>query len=982
LVLPWLFVSLPSRHTSSCKKVVKMQKPAAHTKIEVLVTDISTYLGSSLAQNLLDHAVAVFGVGRQHLPPQLLTKRNFTLLGLDLAQPFPENLPRFDLIFHIVPPDYHSQSPTSPVIRNLLQLCVQGQSKVILVLPINSHPELIEFLQNRAKDLNGSLNFYLVGDVYGPSMDLSQNDRLSSLLAQAVLSDKIILPNEGRDILYPTYISDIVNLLAKTVLEPNVNTDNNLQIACSSDPCTTLEIAYKIQKTAAIHGRDVGLFFGGEPGDSGGQAALQLHAHKLMGATHMEDGLNLTLRHFTSNINQQSVAITPIGSHVKSVLPQQQPVPHERSKSRAVLTRSPSAILSAAKNLTKRSKIRAQNGDVKKSKFKIAAAAASLIVLLFIGVGVYDVTFGFSDLRAAKQTLEASNWAQSQAKSQAAAGHFQKAWGKIALIVKPLGLVLPSQSRSIENTFLSLIKTAQSLSALSLGSQSLSANIAKIASKKEDLTLDASTMSVDFKTAEDQSAQAAVYAKQALIGSPFGENSQKLFDATEKINETATTAFQISNLLPYFTGSTGTKSYLLLMQNNTELRPGGGFIGNVGLIDFENGHIKNISIEDVYNIDGQLKEKIEPPTQLKDKLGVKQFYLRDSNWSPDFSQNVQLARDFFKKETGKTVDGAIAIDLNLVEGILKATGPLKLSDYGETITAENLFDRGEYYSEIGFFPGSSQKKDFFGALSRALIDRVLTGISNPTSNTGNFSYLKLIEAINNSLAQKHLMLSVDDAVLGSFIQTQGYNHPLPPTDYSPNNDATETRDFLAISEANLGANKVNRYIERTIDYDMTVGRDADLVAKLTITYTNKSQAETWPGGKYVDFLRIYVPKGSALFAYKNGSETDIKQVTGDNYGDLTVMSTFVEVPVKTTKSVVFNYRIPKNIKLETAPAYSLYIQKQPGTGPDPFNFTFNLPNYLIATALNGNDLKPPTRNLTEQTTLASDKIFKIKVAEK
>src|SRR3989344_1433255 len=716
-----------------------MQKTAPHTKLEVLITDISSYLGSSLAKNLLGHSVAVYGVGKHHLPPQLLARKNFTLFGLDLAQPFPENLPRFDLIFHIVPLDYHSQSPSSPVLRNLLHLCVQGQSKVVLVLPVNSNPDLIEFLLSRQKDLSGFLIFYLVGDIYGPSMDLSQKDRFSALLSQAVLTDKIILENEGRDILYPTYISDIINLLSKTVLEPNVKTDNSLQVICSSDPNTALEIAYKIQKIATVNGRDVGLFFGGVPGESSGQAALQLHVHKLMDATHLDDGLNLTIRHFASNINQQVIPTTPGNSHTIAVLPQQR-VEHDKSRS--------SVILSTAKNLIKKPKIHGTKSSLPKSKFKIAFAVVALLVVLFVSKSIYDIAFGLKDLHAAKQNLEASNWAQSQAKSQAAAGHFQSALGKIYLITKPLGLLLPNQTQSVENTFLSLIKTSQSLDALSQGSQTLSSSIAKIAAKKEDSTPDVESMSVDFQTAQNDSAQASVYAKQALNSSPFGQNSQKLLTATQKINDTATTAYQISNLLPYFTGTTGTKSYLLLMQNNTELRPGGGFIGNVGLIDFENGHLKNISVEDVYNIDGQLKEKIEPPVQLKDKLGVQQFYLRDSNWSPDFSQNAQLARDFFKKETGKTVDGVISLDLNLMEGILSATGPIKLPDYGETITADNLFDRGEYYSEIGFFPGSTQKKDFFGSLSRALIDRILGSLS---TGDGQLSYLKLIQTINNSL---------------------------------------------------------------------------------------------------------------------------------------------------------------------------------------------------------------------------------------
>ena len=133
----------------------------------------------------------------------------------------------------------------------------------------------------------------------------------------------------------------------------------------------------------------------------------------------------------------------------------------------------------------------------------------------------------------------------------------------------------------------------------------------------------------------------------------------------------------------FFGGRGNAKTYLLLLQNNTELRPGGGFIGNYGLLKFEEGKLKEITVEDVYTADGQLKEQIESPKQLAQLLTVDNFYLRDSNWSGDFEVNADLARDFLKKETGADVDGVIAVDLTFVANLLKATGPVKLSDYNE-----------------------------------------------------------------------------------------------------------------------------------------------------------------------------------------------------------------------------------------------------------------------------------------------------------
>lgn len=949
-----------------------MRTSAPFPKIEVLITDVSSYLGANLAKNLLGESVAVYGIGRHHFPKQLLAQKHFTLLDIELSQPLPTNLPRFDVIFHIFAPNYHAQQKTSPILRNLLNLCAKGFSKVVLILPVESDPNLIEFLLERAGDLNGLLSFHLIGDIYGPWMNLGEKNILGTLISQAAASDKIILKNDGQDILYPSYISDIVKFLTLSAQESETAPKNNLEVVCSSDPQTALNLAYTLQKVVSLSlGRDIGLYFDREPG-SGFKPSFQLHVHRLPGAVQPEEGFALTLRSLapvqSSTMHQKlpgyKTLFTP-------PLPMQQAVPKDGKLAKI------KNIKPKIGRLGHRPKI---PHGLPHSKFKTVLLAASAVVILFIAKGTWDTTLGLSDLKSAKAALETANFKQAALKADSASGHLKKAQGKIETIVKPLSLVFPHEPESVENALTSLVKSAQSITALARGGEAFSQNIAKITTSGNTQKLDIETPQVNFKAAADYAAEANLYASLAAKDSFFKKSSQKLQVSTQTLNNTAAAAYQLTNLLPYITG-TGSRTYLLLLQNNTELRPGGGFIGNVGLVEFESGRLKNVSVEDVYNIDGQLKEKIEPPPQLKDRLGVQQFYLRDSNWSPDFAQNASLARDFFKKETGKNVDGTVALDLSFMEELLKATGSIKLQDYDEEINSENLFDRGEYYSEIGFFPGSTQKKDFFGALSRALINRLIQTFSDQQSAVEG-SVIKLVEVLQSGLSQKHLMLNYDDSVLASFVQTQGYNHPLPPINYNPADDSGETRDFLALSEANVGANKVNRYIERKISYDMTIGRDADLIAKLTISYTNNSQAETWPGGKYVNYLRIYVPNASTLTHYQNGTSTDTKEVTAASYGNLTVFSAFVEVPVKSTKEVTFTYRIPKNIKLETAPTYSLYVQKQPGTGLDPFTFTFHLPNYLEATKLNGEDQNPPAQNLELKTTLETDREFTVEVKKK
>ena len=224
-----------------------------------------------------------------------------------------------------------------------------------------------------------------------------------------------------------------------------------------------------------------------------------------------------------------------------------------------------------------------------------------------------------------------------------------------------------------------------------------------------------------------------------------------------------------------------------------------------------------------------------------------------------------------------------------------------------------------------------------------------------------------------------MLMTFDNTNLASFAKSKGWDNPLPPFMYNPADDSHQTRDFLAIAEGNLGANKVNRFLERKISYDMTIGKDADLIATLKITYKNNSQAETWPAGKYVNFLRVYTPFASGLLEYQNGENNDIEEVETTTAGNLTIFSTFVEVPIKSQKEIIIKYRIPKNINLELSPAYSLYVQKQPGTQEDSFTFTFNLPSFLGIKTINGSEEFNTSRNFEDQTNLSKDKLYEVKI---
>ena len=124
------------------------------------------------------------------------------------------------------------------------------------------------------------------------------------------------------------------------------------------------------------------------------------------------------------------------------------------------------------------------------------------------------------------------------------------------------------------------------------------------------------------------------------------------------------------------------KSFLLMLQNNMELRPGGGFLGQYAVIKIKNGQVTYTYFEDANLLDQRITAKVTPPYPFTRMMQLKKWKFRDSNFSPDFPTNVEKAKYFYRL-AGKNsnFDGVIAVNSDVLLDILKLTGPVTVPGY-------------------------------------------------------------------------------------------------------------------------------------------------------------------------------------------------------------------------------------------------------------------------------------------------------------
>lgn len=422
------------------------------------------------------------------------------------------------------------------------------------------------------------------------------------------------------------------------------------------------------------------------------------------------------------------------------------------------------------------------------------------------------------------------------------------------------------------------------------------------------------------------------------------------------------------SILPEVVGSEAenpSKSYLVLLQNNMELRPGGGFIGSIGTITFEAGKLKKLEVNDVYTVDGQLKVHVEPPKEIAEDLAQTGWFLRDSNWEPDFPTSARQASWFYNQETGQKVLGVIALDVTAMENLLSVLGPIDLPDYGEQVTYENLFEKAISHSEQGFFPGSQAKKTFLTTLTGGVLNKVFF-LPHP-------NWPAIVGALGQSLAGKHMAIYLEDPKLFSYVVSQRWAS-LMPRPAQP--QIGQLSDFLFPVEANLGANKANYYLDRSYNLETVIGKDGEVAHRLRINYLNRSPSNAFPAGRYRNRMRVYLPFGTKMVRVLWG-ETDItKEVSSFVDFGRVGYSLTLELQPKEQKILVLDYNLGEKLNFQqNQTTYRLDVIKQMGTLKDPFEWKITYPiNYQIVSSTTSS-VSPQERVI--KTDLSEDRSFEV-----
>ena len=416
---------------------------------------------------------------------------------------------------------------------------------------------------------------------------------------------------------------------------------------------------------------------------------------------------------------------------------------------------------------------------------------------------------------------------------------------------------------------------------------------------------------------------------------------------------------------------TGPKTYLLLVQNEDELRPTGGFITSVGNLVVSDGRVISMEFEEAGELEDWSKPYPAAPWQLQQYMNSRVLVLRDSNWFVDFPTAAKWAEYLYAYTHAHSVDGVIAFDQHFLVMLLGEIGPLNVEGASGPLTSENVIDfmrQAKEPPQGAPIPEGWYRKEFIGSIAAAVLEDFTNGQNN--------DWRGLLQVARQALDERHLLLELDEPEISDLIAKRGWDNAL----------RTGGGDFLMITDTNIGFNKTNAVVETRVSYDVDLTDITAPIGTLLVTHTNHASEDVpcihWNAGQiteersypidrcYWNYLRVYRPSGNRLLASSPHAVPGAWMLLGqdvpaqvdeldEDIQGLRGFGTLLVVPGGRTLNTGFKFALPASV-LEPAGTgqwvYHLKVQKQPGTLGIPLTFRVHLPSHASVRSVPENAL--------------------------
>jgi len=471
----------------------------------------------------------------------------------------------------------------------------------------------------------------------------------------------------------------------------------------------------------------------------------------------------------------------------------------------------------------------------------------------------------------------------------------------------------------------------------------------------------------------EQAADDLAQVRPEDLPDEYRDSMRAVQEAVPSLQQGFNSFYTVADVMLEVLGHERPKRYLIIFQNSRELRPTGGFIGSLALVDIYRGSIENLEVPGggIYDLAGQLNEKLIAPKPLW--LVNPHWNIQDSNWFPDYPTSAQKLMWFFERTGGASVDGVIALTPAVIENLMRNVGAINMQElYGVTVDHTNFVREAQYWAEVTYDREENMPKKFIGDLLPLLLDKVFSPQTDQLLGVSQTFYRALIE--------KDLLLYFTDPAVEAKVAAFAGDGSMMAAE----------QDYLAVVNTNIAGGKTDHVVDQFIGHEAQIAADGSVTVTTTVTRSHTgNELDRWEKVANVSYLRFYVPLGSELLSAEGFDEIlptrflqpdldaveDADLVTIEKGSTIdeesgvrttaefgkTVYGNWVSIDPGEIQQVRLQYRLPFSLDIGgvfgKADAYSLFVQKQPGAQNVYLSSTVTIdPAYEVVWNLPGTEL--------------------------
>lgn len=297
-------------------------------------------------------------------------------------------------------------------------------------------------------------------------------------------------------------------------------------------------------------------------------------------------------------------------------------------------------------------------------------------------------------------------------------------------------------------------------------------------------------------------------------------------------------------------GGEGDRRYLVLFTTPVEGRGRTGFPGNYAELTFQDGKLDMPVFGRITELEQAGDPAARTVTATPDYLARYSRFEPELTWrnitmSPDFPSIARVAMDLYPQSGGREVDGVLSVDPTGLAALMRFTGPVQIDGVGE-ISAENVESFLHLDQYVKFADAHGDRVDFLEDVAEETFNR-LTQANLPEPS-------EVIDVLAPAVKGNHIQF------ITKYLEEVGYLGPQPDGIGANGALAPQVGDTLAVTTTNAGGNKIDAFLSRTLDYDVTWDPGTgSLGAKATVTLRNAAPSEGLPD--YVIGNSVGLPPG-------------------------------------------------------------------------------------------------------------------------